>query len=106
YKNKNRTTHYKYDRKYHNYKTSSNYTAEALIRSNNVNFQNNEFPENQNFFQKPNQNNNKTDYDINPVGPSQNIYTDFNFSSPVSNFNIGTSMNTDFNHDGNFSSQN
>ncbi|KAL0268055.1 UNVERIFIED_CONTAM: hypothetical protein PYX00_010139 [Menopon gallinae] len=114
---KNKTRNYKYnDRKYHTYKNaSSNYTAEALIRSNaNLPYQGNDFqPEvNANFYTgKTTQKTdtfpaNEAKSDFVPCS-TQNIYTDFNFSSPVPNFNISTSVSADYvTHDNNFSAQN
>ena len=112
---KSRSSHCKYgDRKYQGYKNSgsSNYTAEALIRSNNnnnnnsnVGCQSNDFAVDINInylngktSQKIEQftNGGKTDFDISgksgdfQSGSNQNIYTDFNFSSPVPNFGIGS----------------
>lgn len=126
YKGKNRASQCKYnERKYAGYKNttngSSSYTAEALIRSNNGGGHYcNEFSNdiaNTSFFngkstQKSEQfggNNAEINMKNDLQGPSQNIYTDFNFSSPVPNFTIGSTVTTDFgNHDtsANFSTQN
>ncbi|KAK6618412.1 hypothetical protein RUM43_013605 [Polyplax serrata] len=109
-KNKSRSSHCKYgnDRKYQGYKNvGSSYTAEALIRSNNVNCQSTAtdfgLDVNPNYFnvkagQKADQFpvGSKTDFEIGGKTDfqmsNQNLYTDFNFSSPVPNFSIGSSV--------------